>query len=177
MNEHELDAALEAAPRKAPLPRDPWPAIERGIEEQRRRRSRVVWAAAAAVVLFAAGVGVGFAAGQGWPSSGSPPVASFSPSPAFLAAARVQGAGSDYLAAVAALQRIGRERPNQDPVAVGQGYEATVAVLQTLAETVEAGPVGGRQARPLAVEAARVRAVVDTQVTRLIDTRGTGGAR
>lgn len=174
MKEHELDAALEAAPRNATLPRDPWPAIEWGMDEQSRRRVHRAWAAAAAVVLFAVGAGAGFAVGHGWTGTGA--AGSFSSTPAFLAAARVQAAGSDYLAAVAALQQIDREEPGRDPAAVGQGYEATLAVLQTLAETVEHSAVGGGQVGALAAEAARVRAAVDARVTRLIANTGAGGA-
>jgi len=174
MNPEELDTALSSAPRTARLPHDPWPDIERGIAWRARRRSYRVAAAAAAVLLFGAGGGAGFLAGRGGPEEGAAVAAGdFSPSPAFLAAARVQAAGSDYLAAVAALQRIGRDHPEDDPVAVTQGYEATLALLETVAETVRGAPTAGMDTAPLVAEAARLRRTMDAEVTRLF---GAGGA-
>lgn len=165
MNIDEIDAALGAAPRRARLPEDPWPPIEaRMIERVRLRRTGLL--SAAAVVLFLAGAAVGYgAARQRAPRS---PAAELRPaSSAFLAATRVQAAGSAYLAAVGALQRAELDTSLRDQAALSQGYESTLAVLQALAETVEGSPLGGSVAEPLVAEAVRLRRAVDVQLVPL----------
>ncbi len=131
------------------------------IERVRLRRTGLL--SAAAVVLFLAGAAVGYgAARQRAPLA---PAAEFRPaSSAFLAATQVQAAGSAYLAAVGALQRAELDTSLRDQAALSQGYENALAVLQTLAETVEGSPLGGSAAESLVSEATRLRRAAGVQV-------------
>ena len=123
--------------------------------------------AAAAVVLLGLGWLGGYVAGRRAASPQPDGASGVSGSPAFLAAAHVQSAGSDYLAAVAALQRLGEPGQPGDGLAIGQGYEAALAVVETLARTVESSPFAGPDGPALSLEAARARASLDERISEL----------
>jgi anti-sigma factor RsiW len=113
-----LAAALSALPRAGDPARDLWPAVAaRTVEapegvipfptaaaRARRDPSRVVvlQRAAAAVLLFAGGVGVGRVTGTRAEPAPAPIAAVGQPASPMEAAARVQRAGTEYVAAVAA---------------------------------------------------------------------------
>lgn len=123
----DLSNRLRAARRGAAPHQDLWPAVDARI---RMRPSRRWTQAAAAALLFAAGTLTGmFIQGDrgtgppgGWEGAGHP----------MHAAAAVQRAGSEYLAAVAALREL---RADDEPLRA-QAYEAALAVVAVTAEEV-----------------------------------------
>ncbi|HEX8693981.1 MAG TPA: zf-HC2 domain-containing protein [Longimicrobium sp.] len=135
-----LTAALGALPRRAEPACDLWPGVEaRTVEPDRRvipfpaavapfhRRSApsAAWQrAAAAVLLFVGGVGIGrtttAAAGP------DPALPAETPATAMEAAARVQRAGTEYVAAVAAFAALTGQA---EPAELAQGREAALAAM------------------------------------------------
>jgi hypothetical protein len=168
VNDRELDDLLRAAPRGADLPADPWPGIEDGIG-RRAPGYRPALTAAAGVLLFAAGLASG-AALFGGPGDDAP-----SPLPrpsAFETAARVQAAGSAYLAAVGELDRLRLEAAAGDAVAVAQGYEAALAVAAAFTGTLGDAPGGGPATDELDAAMSRARESMGERVAELIRRRG-----
>jgi hypothetical protein len=113
---------LGQLPREAAPARDLWPEIETRLSTQSipiRRRSPWFLRLAAAVLLFASGVAVGHVWGR---ASAEPPAALQAQGP-LAPATEVQRAGTEYVAALAALQREPR------PEVRGQGREAAFAAI------------------------------------------------
>lgn len=103
MNDDQLDQLLGRLPRSITPPNPAWSGVARRLERRHATRTalaRIV----AAVVIFAAGA----LAGRTIPLGGSPDAAGRS---AFLAAVEVQGAGTAYVQAVAALTTIPVDEP------------------------------------------------------------------
>lgn len=173
MNDDELDAALRRAPRTADTPLHIWPELERKLSPRRETRGRLTMAAAA-VVIFCLGGLAGLVAGRAADGAdderrSGPPIAS----PAFIAAARVQSAGSAYLAALGEMDALARRRSADEASAFHQGYEAALAVVDVVAETVRRAPLAHPGAERLATEAQRVRAAAGSRGTELFREEGT----
>ena len=115
---------LDRLPREAAPARDLWPEIEARLTQPgpARRRTSLLLRIAAALLLFASGVAVG----HGWGRSSAPaadtPAAIQADSP-LAPATEVQRAGTEYVAALAALRREPRAEVR------GQGREAALAAL------------------------------------------------
>lgn len=112
---------LDQLPREAAPARDLWPEIETRLTTQplpARHRSPLFLRLAAAILLFASGVAVGHV----WaPPEAEPPVAQTRG--ALAPATEVQRAGTEYVAALAALRREPRAEIR------GQGREAALSAL------------------------------------------------
>lgn len=113
---------IDQLPREAAPDRDLWPEIQARLTAQPvpvRRRSPLLLRLAAALLLFAGGVAVGHVWGR---SSVEPPAAVQADSP-LAPATEVQRAGTEYVAALAALRREPRAEVR------GQGREAALSAL------------------------------------------------
>jgi hypothetical protein len=125
----ELSKRLRAAGREAVPERDLWPAVDARIRSPRLLQ----WQhAAAAVLLFGLGALMGVLVERGGgagPAVDSHAAATASP---LYAAAAVQRAGSDYVAAVARLAALG----DGDEALRAQAYEAALGVLSVTAQEV-----------------------------------------
>ncbi|HYJ79395.1 MAG TPA: hypothetical protein VEW03_07345 [Longimicrobiaceae bacterium] len=134
-----LTAGLAALPRLGEPGRDLWPEVAALTVDERpgvirlpaaslRRPAAVPhgwWRAAAAVLLFAAGAGVGRATG-GAPADPAPPaVPTYAAGPRD-AAARVQRAGTEYVAAVASFAALGGTASEME---LAQGRDAALAAM------------------------------------------------
>lgn len=108
-------------PREAAPARDLWPEIEARLNQPLpvRRRSPRFLRLAAAVLLFASGVAVGHV----WGRSSAGPSATVQAQGPLAPATEVQRAGTEYVAALAALQREPRAEVR------GQGREAAFAAM------------------------------------------------
>ncbi|HEX2207262.1 MAG TPA: hypothetical protein VHG93_06230, partial [Longimicrobium sp.] len=111
--------AAEERPAQVPVPR-----VISLADERRKRRRMPAWVAraAAAALVFTIGFGGGRFSGTG--DSAAILVAADSVATAMEAAAQVQRAGSEYVAAVARFVAFSRGR---DSLATAQGREATIA--------------------------------------------------
>lgn len=159
MNDEQLDARLRQAPRSARLPEDPWPGIARRMDRKAGWRVRPTMAAAAAVLVFLLGAfsGALLASGGDGESDGPSMAAEAGLSSTMLAATRVQATGSAYVAAVGQLHRLGMGVEADEIVALSQGYEAALAAMETVAETVRHGSFAPPEADELVGQAARTR--------------------
>lgn len=165
MNDEQLDARLRQAPRSAKLPEDPWPSVASRMDREAGWRVRPAMAAAAAVLVFLMGALSGSMLESG-ESDGPSMSAEADLSSTMLAAARVQATGSAYVAAVGQLHRLGTGVVVHDTVALSQGYEAALAAMETVAETVRQGSVAPPEADELAGQAARTRRSLALAVAR-----------
>jgi hypothetical protein len=112
---------LDRLPREALPARDLWPEIEARLGRPAPvRRTSTLLRLAAALLLFASGVAVGHIWGR---SSSEPPAASQVVADPLAPATEVQRAGTEYVAALAALRREPRAEVR------GQGREAAFAAL------------------------------------------------
>jgi hypothetical protein len=125
MNDRELDERLRRLPRETEPPVDYWPAIQRHTAY---RRSHLALRAAAAAVIFLAGLAVGRAT---LPDRD----ATSSPTP-FFVSTEIQRSGTAYLSALAQLRTIAPT--THDSLAVRQGYEAAVAVMEDASKQIAA---------------------------------------
>lgn len=158
MNDEQLDARLRQAPRSARLPEDPWPGIAKKMDRKAGWRVRPAMAAAAALLVFLMGALSGALLERGEDGSeGSSMAPEAGLSSTMLAAARVQATGSAYVAAVGQLHRLGTAAEAGDMAALSQGYEAALAAMETVAETVRQGSIAPPEADELAGQAARAR--------------------
>lgn len=156
----ELSDRLRAAHSDATPGRDLWPEVAERIAAPRTTRWQQ---AAAAVLLFGAGALTGALVRGNPPTE---PFAATADSPLHAAAA-VQRAGSDYLAAVAQLREIGAA----DETLRTQGYEAALNVLSVSAEEVMAAlELDDRDA--FVIQARDVRAVASQRVRVLLQGGG-----
>lgn len=112
---------LDRLPREAAPARDLWPEVEARLNrsEPVRRRPSALLPIAAALLLFASGVAVGHL----WGRSTAETAAPFQPAGPLAPATEVQRAGTEYVAALAAL----RQEPRAE--VRGQGQEAAFAAL------------------------------------------------
>ncbi|MES1243297.1 MAG: hypothetical protein ABUT39_16920 [Acidobacteriota bacterium] len=110
---------LDQLPREAAPARDLWPEIEARLKQPVpvRRRPSAPLRIAAALLLFASGVAVGHL----WGRSETAPA--FQPAGTLAPATEVQRAGTEYVAALAALRREPRSEVR------GQGREAAFAAM------------------------------------------------
>jgi hypothetical protein len=116
---------LDQLPREAAPARDLWPEIETRLSDQPvpvRRRSPRFLRLAAAVVLFASGVAVGLVWGRSTAPARDATAGVHARGP-LAPATEVQRAGTEYVAALAALQRERRAEVR------GQGREAAFAAM------------------------------------------------
>lgn len=147
---------IDQLPREAAPDRDLWPEIQArltALPVPVRRRSPLLLRLAAALLLFAGGVAVGHLWGR---SSVEPPAAVQADSP-LAPATEVQRAGTEYVAALAAL----RQEPRAE--VRGQGREAAFAAMFGAAH-----------------ELARLTPEDDTEseiLSAVSEVRGQGGAR
>jgi hypothetical protein len=113
---------ISRLPREALPARDLWPEIEARMSQPApaRRRTSVLLRLAAALLLFLSGVAVGHVWGRSTPTGAPPAVQAESP---LAPAVEVQRAGTEYVAALAAL----RNEPRTE-VRV-QGREAALSTL------------------------------------------------
>jgi hypothetical protein len=141
---------------------DLWPGVERRI----RTRRVVRWQhAAAALLLFGAGTLTGVLLERG-PDAPVTRAAAAAESPLHAAAA-VQRAGSDYVAAVTRMRELGAA----DEVLRIQGYEAALAVLSVTAQEL-ASALGPDEHQALVGHARDARAAASE---RLLSLLGGGG--
>jgi hypothetical protein len=122
MNDHELDQRLQRLPKETEPPLDYWPAIRRGITH---RRSHVALRAAAVAAIFLVGLAVGRVTLPDRNPPQSDAVAAFAP---FFIATEIQRSGTAYLSALAQLRALATS--THDTLAVRQGYEAAITVMQ-----------------------------------------------
>lgn len=119
----ETDPRLGSLPREAEPARDLWPGIEARIAGRAvappPRRASVLLRLAAALLLFVSGVAVGLVWGRS-SATGAPIQASIHP---LAAAEEVQRAGTEYVAAVAALREETRSEVRT------QGREAALSTF------------------------------------------------
>ncbi len=167
MNDEQLDARLRQAPKSARLPEDPWPGIVSKMDREAGWRVRPAMATAAAVLVFFMGALSGALLERDEGDSDGPSTAAETGlSSTMLAAARVQATGSAYVAAVGQLHRVGTAAEVGDMAALSQGYEAALAALETVAETVRQGSVAPPEAHELVGHAARTRRSLGLTVAR-----------
>jgi hypothetical protein len=123
MNDQELDERLRRLPKEVGPLLDYWPAIRRQI---RHRRSHVALRAATVAAIFLAGLALGRVTLPGrhapMPDTDAGKLAPF------FVATEVQRSGTAYLSALAQLRALATS--THDTLAVRQGYEAAVAVMQ-----------------------------------------------
>lgn len=133
--ERDVLARLGVLPREAQPARDLWPVVAArmaaggslpalyGPRPRRRSLGRVLTQLAAALVIFAGGV----LAGREWDARpAAQPASTPGHADPLAAAAEVQRAGSEYVAALASLRRL--EGPG-DSLAKEQGCEAALSTL------------------------------------------------
>jgi|GEM_PF-2806925 len=149
---HSLAAALSALPRAGDPARDLWPEVAARTTDApegvipfpaaaaraRRGPSRpVVLRRAAAVLLFAGGVGVGRVTGARPEPAPGPVFFAERPASPMEAAARVQRAGTEYVAAVAAFASFTGSADERD---MAQGREAAFAAMYGAAKELTRVP-------------------------------------
>jgi anti-sigma factor RsiW len=150
---HSLTAALSALPRAGDPARDLWPEVAARTTDApegvipfpsaaartRREPSRsvVLQRVAAAVLLFAGGVGVGRVTGARPEPAPQPIAAVEQPASPMEAAARVQRAGTEYVAAVAAFASFTGTASERD---IMQGREAAFAAMYGAAKELTRVP-------------------------------------
>jgi hypothetical protein len=112
---------MDQLPREALPARDLWPEIEARLGQPVpvRRRPSALLRLAAALLLFGSGVAVGHL----WSRPAAEPPAAVPVESPLAPAAEVQRAGTEYVAALAALRQETREEVR------GQGREAALATL------------------------------------------------
>lgn len=129
--ERDVLARLGGLPREARPARDLWPMVAARIAAdqgfaplpRRRRLGRVLTQIAAALVIFAAGV----LAGRQWDARpATEPVPTLAQASPLAAAAEVQRAGTEYVAALASLRRL---EGAGHSLAKEQGCEAAMSTL------------------------------------------------
>lgn len=156
----DLAARLGNLAREAEPARDLWPGIEARISgpatAPRPRRPAALLRLAAAVLIFVSGVAVG----RVWDGSGSapaPPVRD-----PLATAAEVQRAGTEYVAAVAALRGEPRSEIRD------QGREAALSTLVGAAHEIARMSPENESASQLLSTASRARQAAGTTVRRAI---------
>jgi len=123
MNDHELDERLRRLRRETEPPLDYWPAIRRRISD---RHPHFALRAAAAAAIFLAGLALGRVV---LPVRNAPQSeAQASVHAPFFVATEIQRSGTAYLSALAQLRALATS--THDTLAVRQGYEAAVAVME-----------------------------------------------
>lgn len=134
-SEEPLSERLDALAREVDPPRDLWPDVRKGIAEEGRRRAvdgngagggRSRWVrpalqAAAAAAVFALGTAVGRSLPSGTPEAG--PGTAADP---LVAAADVQRAGTEYVAAIARFRATASDAPAP---AVDQARDVVLATV------------------------------------------------
>jgi hypothetical protein len=156
----DIDSRLRAAAREGAPERDLWPGVQARIRRSGEPRGSL---RAAAVLIFLAGAAAGVAAERvGAPvrRAAVPDV----PTSPLHAAADVQRAGSDYLAALTRLRTL----ESGDAGARSQGYEAALVVLTAAAEEVTGADPAALPAPPLVVHARQARDAASERVRALV---------
>ena len=150
----DLIARLGDLSREAEPARDLWPGIEARIAGpaavSRPRRTAILLRLAAAVLIFVSGVAVG----RVWDRSGSAPAPPVQDP--LAAAAEVQRAGTEYVAAVAALRGEPRAEIRD------QGREAALSTLVGAAHEIARMSPGNESASRLLSTASRARKAAET---------------
>lgn len=115
---------MDRLSREAAPARDLWPEIEARLKQPVpvRRRTSALLRIAAALLLFASGLAVGHAWGRSSAPPADTPAAAHTRGP-LAPAVEVQRAGTEYVAALAALRREPRAEIR------GQGREAALSAL------------------------------------------------
>ena len=170
IDDTELDRLLEESPRAAKPPRDLWPSVSAATAEGRSNRQPLLAAAAVAVLFFGLGTVTGMALDGSRPTASPPEEAEVAPA-ALLAAARVQAAGSEYVAAVGELQQV-RARPGSgDLASLSQGYEAALVAVEAVVEAIRGHPPADADAglEELADRAETARRAQSAAVVQLLD--------
>lgn len=166
MDDEKLDSLFRGAPSEATPPRDLWPAVEQQLHEQRASGHAPLIRVAAALTLFVAGAasGIGFERSRRVDAASSfEPTA---PTSTFLAAAAVQDAGTEYLAALTRLASI--DEGSETSAAFAQGVEASLATLETAALSVQQARLVGGGAAELAARAQSLRRAASERVAALV---------
>jgi anti-sigma factor RsiW len=177
---HSLAAALSALPRAGDPARDLWADIEARTTDVpegvipfpspaarvRREPSRsvVLQRAAAAVLLFVGGVGVGRVTGTRAEPAPQPIAAAEQPATPMEAAARVQRAGTEYVAAVAAFTSFSGSASEREMM---QGRDAAFAAMYGAAKELTRVPARDSSATEIYRTVSGTRgALVSTETQR-----------
>jgi hypothetical protein len=166
MDDQKLDSLFRSAPTEATPPRDLWPAVEQQLREHRYARNTAFLRIAAALTLFLVGAATGIGFERSRQVDATAADETIMPTTTFLAAAAVQEAGTEYLAALTRLASI--DEGPETTAAFAQGVEASLATLETAAVSVQQTRLVGGDAIELAAQAQSLRRAASKRVAELV---------